>query len=199
MNLQSLAAELFGEENCSRKLGAIYARLVPLKLACFSPLVSMQSVFKRLGNDVRASAREDFRDRLDHSSFYVGTHCAKNWIDLVEDTSGYPLGQQSKQMVQQSVDDLVAIMHTVHPGEWDFVSLGVGDAHDDCVIIEKLTERFSPKPLFYFAVDISADLLVNAMRHINEVTLSRIRRTLCPVLVNLDFKDLKSEIGRAHV
>ena len=115
----------------------------------------------------------------------------RHWLRLCE-SMNYHYFHRAKQHLDNNMDTLVEQMADIaDTAAFDLVSLGSGDGSKDGIMLRELTAQLSDhEHVFYYPIDISDSLLVEAVRHVSRHGLDRKRFRCKPVLG--DFTDLSS-------
>lgn len=118
--------------------------------------------------------------------FYHSAICAKNWIELVQDTGNYTLAYQARKLLEIYIQEILdKIKNDTDSTNLSFISLGVGDGKDDILILSK-AKQF--KNVNYFLYDISYPLITHTLKQVEssfpENETSNIKKI---IIMNSDF------------
>lgn len=122
---------------------------------------------------------------------YAQPDGGSHWLRLCESTN-YHYFHRAKQHLANSMDSLVEkVAEVSDTAAVDLISLGSGDGSKDDIMLRELTAQLSDNEyVYYYPIDISDSLLVQAVRHVSRHGLDRRRFRCKPVLG--DFTDLSS-------
>lgn len=118
----------------------------------------------------------------------------RHWLNLCR-SANYRYFNRAKAHLGDNAARLVdKVRDATDTAAVDLISLGSGDGSKDDIILHELTARLSDHEyVYYYPVDISDILLVEAVRHVSMRGLARSRFRCKPVLG--DFTDLPSLRG----
>lgn len=126
-------------------------------------------------NKIELVSKEELETRLKASLeqrhmpdyfLYLGDSGVKNWLTL-SSSQEFPIARRLTELLRQS---LAAIARHLS-GRFNMVSIGVGKGEKERMLLEALTPRC---PLTYYAVDISSEMVDEALNTVANIEVERI-------------------------
>lgn len=113
-------------------------------------------------------------EKIIPTKFLYWTHDGcRLWLDMCKDPQ-YIFHVNSLAYLQKNINEVTGLIRNLAGSDIDFISLGCGDGRKDETILKHLMKNLNEgQSLYYYPIDISEAMLVEAIRTVNILKIKR--------------------------